>query len=40
MKIGRAEEFENALNRLRGEKADISQEIADIKVIYIVLKLL
>lgn len=33
MKIGQAEASENALRRLRGEKADISQETADIKVI-------
>lgn len=32
MKFGRVEEFEKALKRLRGEKADISQEIADMKV--------
>ncbi|EXC31839.1 Sugar transporter ERD6-like 5 [Morus notabilis] len=31
MKVGRAEECENALRRLRGEKADISKEKADIK---------
>ncbi|GMN25150.1 hypothetical protein TIFTF001_000832 [Ficus carica] len=31
MKIGQAEASENALRRLRGEKADISQETADIK---------
>ena len=33
MKIGQVEESENALRRLRGEKADIFQETTDIKVI-------
>lgn len=33
MKVGQDEECENALRRLRGEKADISEEKADIKVI-------
>lgn len=32
MKMGQAEESENALRRLMGEKADVSQEITDIKV--------
>ncbi|PON64388.1 Major facilitator, sugar transporter-like [Parasponia andersonii] len=33
MKIGKIEESEKALQRFRGKKTDISQEIADIKVI-------
>ena len=33
MKIGKAEESEKALQLIKGEKTDITQEIADIKVI-------
>ena len=35
-KIGKEREFEAALQRLRGENADISQEAYDIKVTYLV----
>lgn len=31
-KIGKEKEFETALQRLRGRNADISQEVADIRV--------
>jgi SP family sugar porter-like MFS transporter len=33
-KIGKEAEFEAALQRLRGKNADISQEAADIRVIF------
>lgn len=33
MTVGRVEESEKALQRIRGENTDISQELADIAVI-------